>query len=146
MILAVLLLLVDLSLDDARQSRLALTFADENGVRLVGLTHDETAAVAMVSAHEAEAVVTAVEPRDGFPAWLVSRVAAAHGQILVARRHLSVVHDVRGDLIRTAVDRLGGDVERAAYLLGIDVAAVRAAVSRPSTVLDANERRPLRIR
>lgn len=131
--LAVLLLLVDLSLNDARQMTACLHYADAHRIEVRGLTHDEEAAVQMVGCREVDSVLIATEPYPGLPVWLTSRIEAFGGHLLVARRRIQVIRDaadVRGDMIRTALANSGGDHRLVARLLGISESTVRAAQSR----------------
>lgn len=121
------LLLADVELDDVRQERVALRYADAHGLDVVSFARrDPAAAVAVVRLGAAAVVLMPLEPRGLTE--LESDVHAVGGRMAFARAasRRVVAEDATVVLIRTALANSGGDVALVAQLLGLAVDKVAA--------------------
>lgn len=121
--IAVVLLLLD-GLDDVRQERVSLRYANANGLSIAALTHDPASALVLVRDGLAQAVLVAVELAG-------DSLDAALGAVKVyyARRAVSdrveVARDVRTDMIKVALRNSGGDFRLVAKLFAMSETTVR---------------------
>lgn len=110
--IAVVLLLVD-GLDDVRQERVSLRYADKQHLLITGLTHDPASALALVRDGVAAAVLMAVEVAGG-----LIEEALGNTRIFYARRQ-EVRVSAEAALIRRALANSHGNVALVAELLGV---------------------------
>lgn len=119
--IAVVLLLLD-GLDDLRQERVSLRYANDHNLSIAALTHDPAGALALVADGVASAVLCAVEIAGG----ALDEALGAVKVYYARRAEHRDERDVRADLVRVALANSANDYRLVSRLLGMSETAVRA--------------------
>jgi hypothetical protein len=117
--IAVVLLLLD-GLDDLRQERVSVKYANEHHLSIAALAHDPASALVVVRDGLAAAILVAVEVAGGALDELLGGT-----RVFYARR-ATVRVDAESELIRRALRNSRGDVALVAELLGVPLRQVQA--------------------
>jgi hypothetical protein len=124
-VIAVVLLMLD-GLDDLRQERVSMRYADAHDLSIAALAHDPASALTLVREGVAAAVLVTVEMAGG-----VLDELLAGTQVFYARRLRVMRADAEETLILRAIANSRGNVALVAELLGVPVRRVQALAGVP---------------
>lgn len=126
------LLLVDVSLADDRQSRVAMKYASEHALRIVAHAgHQPAAAAAAVAIGTASVVLAALQPPAPIPALVALEEEFGGDTVVYARPSYRtlVALDRERQLVATALANSDFDVDLVVRILGLPVGEVQAVAS-----------------